>query len=101
MRSRWAAATALVLAVTALGAVAERPAAGSGPRIAAHRGGARLWPENSLLAFRNALALGVDFVETDVHLTADVEPVVPWSRARTKRRPLIARGGAWRGRGGR
>ena len=76
MRSRWAAATALVLAVTALGAVAERPAAGSAPRIAAHRGGARLWPENSLLAFRNALALGVDFVETDVHLTADGEPVV-------------------------
>lgn len=44
--------------------------------VAAHRGGALLWPENSLLAFRNALALGVDFVELDVHLTADGEVVV-------------------------
>jgi glycerophosphoryl diester phosphodiesterase len=46
------------------------------PLVAAHRGGAALWPENSLLAFRNALPLGVDFVETDVHLTADGEVVV-------------------------
>jgi glycerophosphoryl diester phosphodiesterase len=46
------------------------------PLIAAHRGGAALWPENSLLAFRNALTLGVDFVETDVHLTSDGEVVV-------------------------
>ena len=44
--------------------------------VAAHRGGALLWPENSLLAYRNALALGVDFLETDVHLTADGEVIV-------------------------
>ena len=48
----------------------------AGVRIAAHRGGARLLPENSLGAFRNALALGVDFLEADIHLTADGEPVV-------------------------
>jgi glycerophosphoryl diester phosphodiesterase len=46
------------------------------PRIAAHRGGALLWPENSLLAYRHALAAGVDLVETDVHLTRDGEVVV-------------------------
>lgn len=46
------------------------------PLIAAHRGGAALWPENSLLAFRSALMLGVDFLETDVHLTADGEVVI-------------------------
>src|SRR6185369_12804854 len=40
-------------------------------RIAAHRGGAALWPENSLLAFRSAIALGSDLVELDVHLTRD------------------------------
>jgi len=40
-------------------------------RLAAHRGGAALWPENSLLGFRNALALGSDLIEFDVHLTAD------------------------------
>jgi glycerophosphoryl diester phosphodiesterase len=40
-------------------------------RIAAHRGGAALWPENSLLAFRNAIALGADLLELDVHLARD------------------------------
>ncbi len=44
--------------------------------VAAHRGGAALWPENSLLAFGNALDLGVDAVETDVHMTSDGEIVV-------------------------
>src|ERR671934_1614947 len=40
-------------------------------RFAAHRGGAALWPENSLLAFRNALAMGAPLLELDVHLTSD------------------------------
>jgi glycerophosphoryl diester phosphodiesterase len=44
--------------------------------LAAHRGGALLWPENSLLAFRNAVALGADFIEFDVHLSKDGEVVV-------------------------
>jgi glycerophosphoryl diester phosphodiesterase len=56
------------------------PPAGAGearrPAIAAHRGGALLWPENSLPAFRGALALGVDLIELDVHLTRDNEVVV-------------------------
>lgn len=56
--------------VTRVAAGARRPA------VAAHRGGALLWPENSLLAYREAVALGVDLVETDVHLTADDVPVV-------------------------
>src|SRR5712692_7259512 len=44
--------------------------------LAAHRGGALLWPENSLLAFRNAVALGADFIEFDVHLSRDGEVMV-------------------------
>jgi len=56
----------------ALAASAGAPAT----RVAAHRGGAALWPENSLLAFRSALALGVDALELDLHLTADGEVVV-------------------------
>ncbi|NOG68769.1 glycerophosphodiester phosphodiesterase family protein [Roseicella sp. DB1501] len=44
--------------------------------IASHRGGAFLWPENSLLAFRQALALPAEQLELDVHLSADDVPVV-------------------------
>jgi len=44
--------------------------------VAAHRGGAQLWPENSLLAFEKAVELGADYLEFDVHLTRDGEPVV-------------------------
>jgi glycerophosphoryl diester phosphodiesterase len=67
-------AAAVLLA--AVGLALALPSAAAGPLVAAHRGGALLWPENSLLAFRNALALGVDLLETDVHLTADSEVVI-------------------------
>src|SRR5262245_12398618 len=46
------------------------------PRYVVHRGGAALWPENSLLAFRSALALNARLLELDVHLTADGEVAV-------------------------
>jgi glycerophosphoryl diester phosphodiesterase len=56
-----------------VGATAAQTAS---PLLAAHRGGSLLWPENSLLAFRNALALGADFIEFDVHLSRDGEVMV-------------------------
>ncbi|AHG90869.1 glycerophosphoryl diester phosphodiesterase [Gemmatirosa kalamazoonensis] len=46
------------------------------PEIIAHRGLPREHPENSLPGFRSALALEVDGIELDVHLTADGVPVV-------------------------
>jgi glycerophosphoryl diester phosphodiesterase len=46
------------------------------PLVIAHRGGAGLRPENTLEAFRNGLAVGADWLEMDVHLTADGEVVV-------------------------
>ena len=46
------------------------------PRYVAHRGGAARWPENSLTAFRGALAGGAVLLELDVHLTADDEIAV-------------------------
>ena len=40
-------------------------------RIYAHRGASRELPENTMPAFRRALELGADALETDVHVTAD------------------------------
>jgi glycerophosphoryl diester phosphodiesterase len=63
--------------------------------VAAHRGGALLWPENSLTAFRGALGLGVDLVELDVHQTLDGEVVVlhdpTLDRTTTGQGPLATR----------
>jgi len=72
MRRARALVLAAVVAMMAAGAAAE-PAA---TRLAAHRGGGLLWPENSLTAFRNAIALGADYLEFDVHLSSDGEVVV-------------------------
>ncbi len=44
--------------------------------VHAHRGGAGLAPENTLAAFRNALVMGVDALEMDLHVSADGEIVV-------------------------
>jgi glycerophosphoryl diester phosphodiesterase len=46
------------------------------PDIASHRGGAFHWPENSLLAFREALKWPAEQIELDVHASADGVPVV-------------------------
>jgi glycerophosphoryl diester phosphodiesterase len=44
--------------------------------IYAHRGASAIHPENTLRAFQQALAAGVDGIELDVHATADGVPVV-------------------------
>lgn len=44
--------------------------------IASHRGGGANAPENTLPAIRAALAAGFDYVEVDVALTADRQPVL-------------------------
>jgi glycerophosphoryl diester phosphodiesterase len=41
-----------------------------------HRGAAGLAPENTLAAFRKAMAVGVDALEMDLHVTRDREVVV-------------------------
>lgn len=46
------------------------------PLIIAHRGASTERPENTLAAFRRALALDVDGIELDVHVTRDGVPVV-------------------------
>lgn len=39
--------------------------------LAAHRGDRANYPENTLAAFRSALALGADMIETDIRMTKD------------------------------
>ncbi len=46
------------------------------PLVFAHRGASHAAPENTLAAFREAVRLGADGVELDVHLSADGAPVV-------------------------
>ncbi len=46
------------------------------PLVFAHRGGARLAPENTMVALDNGLALGADGLELDVQLSSDGIPVV-------------------------
>jgi len=46
---------------------ADRPAV----MVIAHQGGNHLWPDNTLFAFQNAVALGVDVLEMDLHITSD------------------------------
>jgi glycerophosphoryl diester phosphodiesterase len=41
------------------------------PLVFAHQGGARLWPANTLLAFRHAAALGAEVIDTDLRTTRD------------------------------
>jgi glycerophosphoryl diester phosphodiesterase len=41
------------------------------PLVMAHRGGAALWPENTMYGFERAVDLGVDMLETEIHSTAD------------------------------
>jgi len=41
------------------------------PLVMAHQGGEELWPSNTMFAFERAVALGVDVLEMDLHVTAD------------------------------
>ncbi len=46
------------------------------PLVGGHRGNPAEHPENTLASFRSAIALGVDMIECDVHLSADGRMVV-------------------------
>ncbi len=46
------------------------------PRVVAHRGDSINFPENTLEAFISAVKMGIDVVETDVHITKDRKIVI-------------------------
>jgi glycerophosphoryl diester phosphodiesterase len=52
------------------------PGAASAFDLQGHRGARGLAPENTLAAFERALEIGVDTLETDVHLSAEGVPVL-------------------------
>jgi glycerophosphoryl diester phosphodiesterase len=54
----------------------SHPAQAREMKVIAHRGGKGEFPENTMFAFRSAVALGVDALEMDVHLSADGRLVV-------------------------
>ena len=63
---------ALVATMLALSSAARA----APPEVIAHRGGALLWPENTLYALEQAAKAGVDYLEFDLQLTADNELLV-------------------------
>jgi glycerophosphoryl diester phosphodiesterase len=75
--SRWSSALAFIPLLLYYGlylALRGRPPAN--PQIIAHRGGPAYAPENTLAAFRNAIAAGADWLEMDVQMTRDGALVV-------------------------
>lgn len=49
---------------------------GPSPHVHAHAGATHLWPDNTILAFTESAALGVDVLELDTQITSDGEIVV-------------------------
>ncbi len=54
------------------------------PVVLAHRGDSEFYPENTMVAFESAEKLGVDVIETDVHLTKDKKLII-WHDDHLKR----------------
>jgi glycerophosphoryl diester phosphodiesterase len=70
-KSATVALTLVVVVVVAASAVVAAPEAAVTFDLEAHRGGRGLFPENTLAAFRGALAIGVTTLETDLAVTRD------------------------------
>jgi len=69
-----------IAAILLTGQAAGEEASGKRPKwnvvVVAHRGMAPGYPENTLLAFRHAFELGVDYIEVDLRMTKDGVPVI-------------------------
>ena len=46
------------------------------PRVIAHRGDSKNYPENTIPAFRSAVEMDIDVIETDIHITKDGRLVI-------------------------
>ena len=69
-------ALALTLAAGTLGGAVAHPVTLPRPYVSADQGGGAYAPENTMVAMRNAIRLGVDELETDINITADHQLVL-------------------------
>lgn len=76
----WQVAAVLVLAVIGVLRLLAQPAPRlpyydsaslNVPFVIAHQGGDGLWPGDTMFAYQNAVELGVDVLEMDIHITKD------------------------------
>jgi glycerophosphoryl diester phosphodiesterase len=78
------ASVALLIAACGIAAMVARPAPDYAwysqvdrrPLVIAHQGGEGLWPSSSRYAYDQAVEMGVDVLEGDVHITRDGELVL-------------------------
>ncbi|MEZ4608559.1 MAG: glycerophosphodiester phosphodiesterase [Deinococcales bacterium] len=56
--------------------LAKHPYLSDSPLVIAHQGGERLYPSNTLYAFSQAVDMGVDMLEFDIHASGDGELVI-------------------------
>ena len=81
----------LLLPLVIVAAVSCGTSAPHGPiDVQAHRGGAGLYPENTIPAMKNALDMDVNTLEFDLHLSSDLQVVVshdPYFHERYSTRP--------------
>jgi glycerophosphoryl diester phosphodiesterase len=79
-RRKWAIGCLIILIALPLlyygGQAALRTPPLTPVQVIAHRGGAKYAPENTLAAFKNAIAQGADWLEFDVQMTRDGALVV-------------------------
>jgi glycerophosphoryl diester phosphodiesterase len=53
------------------------------PQAIAHRGYKAAFPENTMMAFEEALAVGANAIETDIHVSKDRVVVLSHVRSRS------------------
>ena len=71
----------VVLAAQPTGDAAPLPPLKHSIAVIAHRAGRGIMPENTLSAIRNAIKLGVDYVELDIRATKDGKLVIMHDRS--------------------
>ena len=72
--------------------------AGPPPRLFAHRGASGETPENTLIAFQRAVALGMEYAELDVHVSRNGVVVVSHDATSSGQPTVTGRSGSflWR-----